>query len=100
MFGPNFGDDKFADQDAATDARNESKFQLAMLNGALKDLNKNWDFPDIIRPLLADHGPAIAVVQKLKKQIERMTKIKDDFRRREEVKTQADVLRREEEKCS
>ncbi len=49
-------------QDAADDARDELKFLLAILNGALKDLNKNWDFTDIIRPLLADQGPATAFV--------------------------------------
>ncbi len=63
-------------QDAADDARDELKFQLSILNRALKDLNKNRDFTYIIRPLLADQGPATAFVPKLKKQIKRMTKIK------------------------
>ena len=94
-----FGEDTFADHDTAEDARDELKFELAILNGALKDLNKNWDFTDIIRPLLSDQGPANAVVPKLKKQIERMTKIKDDFLRREEEKKQAGApVQREEER--
>ncbi len=78
-----FGEDNFANQDAAEDARDELKFQLAILNAALKKLDTYWDFMTIINPLLADQGPATAVVPKLKKQIERMTKIKDDFLRRE-----------------
>jgi hypothetical protein len=86
-----FGDDNFTDQDAADDARDELKFRLAILNRALKDLNKTWDFTDIIRPLLADQGPVTAFVPKLKTQIERMTKIKDDFLRREEKKKQAEA---------
>jgi hypothetical protein len=95
-----FGDDNFADQDAAEYAKDELKFELAILNRALKDLNKNWDFTAIINPLFADQGPATAVVPKLKKQIERMTKIEDDFLRRQEgkKKAEADVLRREEER--
>ncbi len=52
------------------------KFELAVLNTALKDLNKNWDFTVLINPLLADQGLAIAVVPKLKRQIDRMTKLR------------------------
>ncbi len=76
-----FGEENFADHDAAEDAKDELKFELAILNAALKKLDTDWDFTAIINPLLADQGPATAVVPKLKKQIERMTKIKDDFLR-------------------
>jgi hypothetical protein len=61
------------------DVREELKIELIVLNGALKDLNKNWDFMDIIRPLTTDQGPALAIIPKLKKQIERLTKLRDDF---------------------
>ncbi len=81
-----FGEDNFADQDAAEDAMDELKFQLGILNAALKKLDADWDFATFINPLLADQGPATAVVTKLKTQIERKTKIKDDFLRREERK--------------
>jgi hypothetical protein len=94
-----FGDDSFADHDAAAeDARDELKFDLALLNADLKKLDTDWDFTNIIRPLLSDQGPANAVVPKLKKQIQRMTKIKEDFLRREEEKKQAGapVLQEEE----
>ena len=75
-----FGDDTFADHDAAAeDAREELKFKLAILNAALKKLDTDWDFTDIIRPLLSDQGPALAVVPKLKRQIDRMTNIRNEF---------------------
>jgi hypothetical protein len=64
-------------QDAAD--KEEMKFKLAVLNTALKHLNKNWDFTVLINTLLADQGPAIAVVPKLKRQIDRMTKLRDEF---------------------
>ncbi len=81
------GDDRSLDQDAADDVKDELKLEWAILNGALKGHIKNWDFTEVIRPLLADQGPATAVVLKLKKQIERMTNTKDDFLRREEGKS-------------
>ncbi len=56
-----FGDDNFSYQDATDDVKDELKFKLAILNGVLKDRNKNWDFTDIIRPLISDQGPATAV---------------------------------------
>jgi hypothetical protein len=55
------------------------KFELDLLNAALKKLDADWDFTVFINPLLADQGPAIAVVPKLKRQIDRMTKIRDEF---------------------
>ena len=70
------GADDSLDQD---DVKEELKMELVLLNATLKDLNPNWDFAPIINPLLSDQGPAMAVVPKLKKQIERMTKGRDDF---------------------
>ena len=46
------------DQD---DVREELKMELALLNAALKDLNPHLDLADIIKPLLSDQGPAIAL---------------------------------------
>jgi hypothetical protein len=98
-----FGDDNFADHVAAEDAKDELRFELAILknlNAAMKDLNKNWEFTTIINPLFADLGPATAVVQKLKKQIERMKKLKmtSCADRTEKRRPRIDVLLREEEK--
>ena len=40
-----------------------------------------WNFTVLIDPLLAEQGPAIAVVPKLKRQIDhdRLTKLRDEF---------------------
>jgi hypothetical protein len=73
------GEENSLGQDAADDVKEDLKFELAVLNAALKDLNKNWDFTVFINPLLADQGPANAVVPKIKKQIDRMTKLRDEF---------------------
>ncbi len=51
------------------DVRDELKFEWVVLNGALKELNKSWDFSDIIRQLSSDPGPPLAIVPKHKKQI-------------------------------
>jgi hypothetical protein len=61
------------------DVRDKLKIELIVLNGALKDLNKNWDFSDVIRPLLTDQGPALPTVPKLTTLIVRLKKIRDDF---------------------
>ncbi len=45
------------------------KFDLQVLNAALKKLDVDWDFTAFITPLLSDQGPALAVVPKLKRQI-------------------------------
>ena len=36
------------------DLKDKFKFELPVLNGALKDLNKNWGFTDIICPLTTE----------------------------------------------
>ena len=70
------GADDSLDQD---NEKEDLKMELALLNTALKKLDPDFDFAPIINPLLSDQGPAMAVVPKLKKQIERMTKVRDDF---------------------
>jgi hypothetical protein len=59
--------------------KEDLKTELVLLNAALKKLDADWDFTDIIRPLLSDQGPALAVVPKLKRQIDRMTNIRNEF---------------------
>jgi hypothetical protein len=54
------------------DLREDYKNKLIMLNATLKKLDKDMDFSEFIRPLLADTGPAVAHVPKLLKQIGRM----------------------------
>ena len=70
------GADDSLDQD---NEKEDLKMELALLNTALKKLDPDFDFAPIINPLLSDQGPAMAVVPKLKKQIERITKVRDDF---------------------
>ena len=36
------------------DVRDEMRTDLIMLNGALKQLNKDWDYSEVLRPLLTD----------------------------------------------
>jgi hypothetical protein len=64
-------DDNSLGQDAADNVKEDLKFELALLNVALKKLDADLDFALLINPLLADQGPAIAVVSKLKRQIDR-----------------------------
>ena len=45
-----------------------------MLHATLKALNRDLDFSDILKPLLAETGPAVTHVPKLYKQITRMRK--------------------------
>ncbi len=56
----------------------------------MKDLNKNWDFTLLINPLLSDQGPPMAVVPKLKKQIERMKKIRKEFLQQKQAEAMPD----------
>jgi hypothetical protein len=81
--------------EALEDQRDDFKNELILLHATLKDLNNNLDFTDIIRPLLADTGPAVAHIPKLAKQIARMKKMIDATKnvRQEEEKAQADFLR-------
>jgi hypothetical protein len=44
-------DDNSTDVDAL---REESKFEVIVLHGEVKELNKSWDFTARVNPLLAD----------------------------------------------
>ena len=57
------------------DVRDELRTELLTLNSALKKLDPTLDLSDALRPLLADTGPAVAHVQRLSRQKERMEKI-------------------------
>ena len=70
------GADDSLDQD---NEKEDLKMELALLNTALKKLDPDFDFAPIINPLLSDQGPAMAVVPKLKRQIERMKQVRADF---------------------
>ena len=54
--------------------REELKFELIVLHGEVKKLDESWDFTPIVNPLLADQGPALTLVPRIKKQIERLKK--------------------------
>ncbi len=47
-------DDKSTDPG---DVRDELKTESILMNVALKDLNKNWDFSAVVLLLVADQGP-------------------------------------------
>ena len=70
------GSDTSVDPD---DLVNELKTDLVLLNGTLKKLDPDVDLWEVLRPLLAETGPAIAYAQKLGKQKIRMEKIRDDL---------------------
>ena len=59
--------------------REELKFELIVLHGEVKKLDVSWDFTTIVGPLLADKDPAMAVIPRIKRQIERLKKLKEDF---------------------
>ena len=66
------------------EVRDELRTELIMLNVNLKRLDNGLDFSDVLRPLLTDQGPALALIQRLNKQKVRMTRIRDDFLRKEQ----------------
>ncbi len=61
-------DDNSTDVDAL---REELKFDLIVLHTEVMELNKKWDFSAIVNPWLADPGPPLLVIPRIKKQIER-----------------------------
>ncbi len=73
------GDDDSLGQEAADNVKEDLKCELAHLNVALKKLDADLNFTILTNPLLADQGPAVAVVPKLKRQIDRLTKLRDEF---------------------
>ena len=60
------------------DLREEYKNELILLHANLKALNRDLDFSDILKPLLAETGPAMTHVPKLSKQIARMKRYIDE----------------------
>ena len=73
------GEDDSLGEEAADRVVEDLKFDLQVLNAAMKKLDADWDFTATITPLLSDQGHALAVAAKLKRQIERMTKLRDEF---------------------
>jgi len=71
------------------DVRDELRTELLRLNSALKKLDPTLDLSDALRPLLADTGPAVAHVQRLSRQKQRMIDIRDDLLRQAEEKQSA-----------
>ncbi len=67
------------------DMRDELKTNLIVLNGELMQLNPEIDFSDVLRPLLADTGPSLALAQRLARQKTSMEKIRDDLVRKAEA---------------
>jgi hypothetical protein len=76
------GSDNSVDPEDVVD---ELKTDLVLLNGTLKKLDSDVDFSDVLRPLLAETGPAIAYAQRLARQKTRMEKIRDDLMRKAEA---------------
>ena len=79
------------------DVRDEMRTDLIMLNRALKQLNKDWDYSEVLRPLLTDQRPAITQIPRLRKQMERMIKIRDDFLRNEQELKEQECKEREQQ---
>jgi hypothetical protein len=52
--------------------REDLKFEWIVLHTEVKELNKGWYFTAIVNPLLADQGPALLVIPRIKNQIERL----------------------------
>ena len=68
-----------------------------MFNGALKRLDNDLDLWAVLRPLLDEQGHAIAHIQRMQKQMERMIKIKDDFLRNEQELKEQECKEREQQ---
>jgi hypothetical protein len=69
------------------DVRNQLRMELIVLNADLTRLNKQWDFSVVLRPLLEDTEticPLLTQIERLQKQKDRMTRLKDDFLRQEQ----------------
>jgi hypothetical protein len=56
------------------DVRDELRTELIVLNAVLKDLNKNLDLADAIRPFLTGEGAQEAQIPRMRKLIQRMQK--------------------------
>ena len=75
-------DDTSTDVDAV---RDDLRFELIVLHGEVKKLDVSWDFTAIVNPLLADQGPALQVIPRINKQIERLKKVKEDFEQKTRI---------------
>ncbi len=62
--------------------REELTFELIVLHGEVMKLDKSWDFSAIVNPLLANQSAPMAVIPRIKKQIERLKKLRDDFQQK------------------
>jgi hypothetical protein len=60
-------DDTSTDVDAL---REDLQIELIVLHGEGMELNKTWDFSAIVNRLLADQGPVLQIIPRIKKQIE------------------------------
>jgi hypothetical protein len=63
------------------DIREDLKTELLAVHVALKKLDKDIDFLDVIRPLIAEQGPAVQHITRLSKQIDRLNKFREQFQR-------------------
>ena len=84
------GEDDSLGEEAADRVVEDLKFDLQVLNAAMKKLDADWDFTATITPLLSDQGNALAVVLKLKRQIDRMTKLRDEFLQQKQAEAMPD----------
>ncbi len=67
-------DDTSTDVDAV---REDLRFELIVLHTEVKKLDAGWDFTAVVKPLLDDQGSAILGIPRIKKQIERLKKLRD-----------------------
>ena len=68
------------------DVRDELRNELIVLNADLKKLDRDLDYSEFIRTFLAGEGPAEAQIPRMKKQILRMQKVKDEYLEKEKAK--------------
>ena len=72
-------DETSTDVDAV---REDLRFELIVLHTEVRKLDPGWDFTAVVKPLLDDQGSAILGIPRIKKQIERMKKLRDDFHKK------------------
>ena len=67
------------------DVRDELRTELITLNAQLKRLDNALDYSAVLRPYLEDTmAPSLFQIDRMRKQIERMTTLRDDFLRQEQ----------------
>jgi hypothetical protein len=74
--------------------KDELRTELIVLSGAVKKLDRDCDFSEVIWPLLTDQGPASATIQRLSssKQIVRLKKIGNEFLTKQQRETPGAAL--------